>query len=434
MTPAPRRRQVPRQRQAPRRPAPRRPAHRRPAHHRISGFFSPAAAALLVSAPGGGAEPESQRPGWPQFRRDAALSGAAPAGPGADLELVWSRPLGFSVEGSPAVVGDFAYATALPGLLVKLDLAGGEEAWRYEPGRTGDGGPVPTAGGAADFEDDRFGESSPAVADGVVFVGDLLGTLHAVDAESGLARWTFTSGAEIKASPVVVGDRVLVGSYDERFYALDRESGALLWSVETEGPVHATAAVRDGVAWITGCDAVLRALRISDGSEVRRFDSGAYTAASPALGETALFYGTFDNEVLAVEAGTGALRWRYRHPERRFPFYASAALAGDRVVAAGRDKLVHALDRRTGEAAWTFRARARFDASPAVAGGLVYAGSADGRLYVLDLETGEKVSEFHAGGPIMSSPALTRNRLVFGTQDGTLFALGPLRTTRAPRK
>lgn len=405
----------------------RRKARRRPVRCGVAGFPVRAAAALFVSASVGDAEPESRAAGWPQFRRDAALSGTAPAGPGADLELVWSRPLGFSVEGSPAIVGDFVYATALPGLLVKLDLAGGEEVWRYEPGRTDDGG-------TADFEDDRFGESSPAVASGVVFVGDLLGTLHAVDAESGLPRWTFASGAEIKASPVVVGDRVLVGSYDERFYALDRESGDLLWSVETDGPVHATAAVRDGVAWVTGCDAVLRALRVGDGTEVRRFDSGAYTAASPALGETALFYGTFDNEVLAVEAGTGALRWRYRHPERRFPFYASAALAGDRVVAAGRDKLVHALDRRTGEPAWTFRARARFDASPAVAGGFVYAGNADGRLYVLDLETGEKVSEFHAGGPIMSSPALTPNRLVFGAQDGTLFALGPLKTTPARRR
>lgn len=399
-------------------------------------FAARTAAGLLISAGAAGAAPEAEERGWPQFRRDAALSGAAPAGPGADLEPVWSRPLGFSVEGSPAIVGDFVYATALPGLLVKLDLAGGAEAWRYEPGRTDEAstGPDSAGGGAADFEDDRFGESSPAVSGGLVFVGDLLGTLHAVDAESGLPRWTFASGAEIKASPVVVGDRVLVGSYDERFYALDRESGALLWSVETEGPVHATAAVRDGLAWVTGCDAVLRAIRVSDGSEVRRFDSGAYTAASPALGETTLFYGTFDNEVLAVEAATGALRWRYRHPDRRFPFYASAALAGDRVVAAGRDKLVHALDRRTGEAAWTFRARARFDASPAVAGGFVYAGNADGRLYVLDLETGEKVSEFHAGGPIMSSPAVTRDRLVFGTQDGTLFALGPVRTTPAPRR
>lgn len=363
---------------------------------------------------------------WPQFRRDPALTGAAPEGPGASLDLRWTVPLGFSVEGSPAIAGGFVYATALPGLLVKLDLEDGAERWRYRPGASPDAPErQESAGTPADFEDDRFGESSPAVAGGLVFVGDLLGVFHAVDAETGTPRWTFATGAEIKASPVVIGDLVFIGSYDERFYALDRETGELRWSAATEGPVHGTPARQGDRVWITGCDAVLRGLRISDGAEVARFDSGAYTAASPALGGGALFYGTFDNEVLSVEADTGTLRWRYRHPERSFPFYASAALAGDLVVVAGRDKMVHALDRQTGEARWTFRAGARFDSSPAVAEGLVYAGNADGRLHVLDLETGEKRGEFHAGAPIMSSPALSGDRIVFGTQDGALFALGP---------
>ena len=386
------------------------------------GLLLPVGGAGAASA--GAEEPDGSD--WPQFRRDPALTGAAPEGPGASLEVRWTVPLGFSVEGSPAVVDGFVYATALPGVLVKLDLDDGTEQWRYRPGASPEAPEGQEPGGTpSDFEEDRFGESSPAVAGGLVFVGDLLGVLHALDADTGIPRWTFATGAEIKASPVVVGDLVLIGSYDERFYALDRETGAERWSVATEGPVHGTPARQGDRVWITGCDAVLRGIRISDGAEVGRFDSGAYTAASPALGGGALFYGTFDNEVLSVEADTGTLRWRYRHPERSFPFYASAALAGDLVVVAGRDKMVHALDRETGEARWTFRAGARFDSSPAVASGLVYAGNADGRLHVLDLETGEKRGEFHAGAPIMSSPALSGDRIVFGTQDGALFALGP---------
>ncbi len=370
-------------------------------------------AAASLTAPLVGAE-ESD---WPQFRRDPALTGTVAAGPGPDLELRWSVPLGFSVESSPAVVDGFVYATSLPGVLVKLALSDGAETWRYQPGAA--------AIEADGFEDDLFGESSPAVADGAVFVGDLLGTLHAVDAAGGTPLWTFDTGAEIKASPVVVGDLVLVGSYDEHFYGLDRKSGALRWKLQTEGPVHATASLHEGLAWITGCDAILRGVRIHDGVEAARFDSGAYTAASPAIVAGVLHYGTFNNEVLAVDIAAGALRWRYEHPERHFPFYASAAVSGDTVIVAGRDKLVHALDRATGEARWTFRARARFDASPAIAGGLVYAGNADGRLYVLDLGTGEQRGEFHAGAPIMGSPAVTGSSVVFGAQDGAVFALGP---------
>ena len=354
---------------------------------------------------------------WPQFRRDAELTGIAPSPLADELELKWSVPLGFSVESSPAIAGGFVYATSLPGVLVKLHLEDGAEAWRYRPGAT--------EAEAGEFEEDRFGESSPAVADGVVYVGDLLGVLHAVDTESGNSRWRFPTGAEIKSSPVVADDLVLIGSYDEHFYGVDRATGKARWSLQTEGPVHATPGRAGGLAWVTGCDAVLRGVRITDGTEMLRFDSGAYTASSPAIAAGTLYYGTFNNEVLAVDVDAGELSWRYEHPERHFPFYASAAITDDLVIVAGRDKLVHALDRATGEARWTFRARARFDASPAVAGDRVYAGNADGRLYVLDLGTGEKLSEFHAGAAIMGSPAVAGGHIVFGTQDGTLFALGP---------
>ena len=372
--------------------------------------------ALLVLAPGTGAAAQDGGD-WSQFRRDPALTGIAAAPLGDELELKWSVPLGFSVESSPAIAGNFVYATSLPGVLVKLNLEDGEAAWTYRPGAA--------EAEAGEFEDDRFGESSPAVADGAVFVGDLMGVLHAVDAASGDVRWRFETGAEIKSSPVVAGDLVLIGSYDEYFYGVDRATGKVRWSLQTEGPVHATPGRDGGLAWVTGCDAVLRGVRIKDGTEMLRFDSGAYTAASPAIADGTLYYGTFNNEVLAVDVDAGALRWRYEHPERHFPFYASAAITSDLVIVAGRDKLVHGLDRETGAARWTFRARARFDSSPAVAGGRVYAGNADGRLYVLDLESGEKLSEFHAGAAIMGSPAIAGGRIVFGTQDGTLFALGP---------
>ena len=246
---------------------------------------------------------------WPQFRRDAALTGIAAAPLGDDLELKWSVPLGFSVESSPAIAGGFVYATSLPGVLVKLNLEDGAEAWRYRPGAE--------EAEAGEFEEDRFGESSPAVAGGTVYVGDLLGVLHALDADSGEPRWHFPTGAEIKSSPVVAGDLVLIGSYDEHFYGVDRATGEARWSLQTEGPVHATPGRHDGLAWVTGCDAVLRGVRITDGTEMLRFDSGAYTAASPAIADGTLYYGTFNNEVLAVDVGAGELRWRYEHPDRK---------------------------------------------------------------------------------------------------------------------
>ena len=137
------------------------------------------------------------------------------------------------------------------------------------------------------------------------------------------------------------------------------------------------------------------------------------------------YYGTFENEVLAVDLTARRVLWRYKPTERQFPFYSSAAVDQGLVVLGGRDKVVHALDAATGRARWTFATKGRVDSSPVIAGGRAYVGSADGRVYALDLADGRPAEEFEAGGPITASPALAGGRLVIGTQDGQLFCLGP---------
>ena len=46
----------------------------------------------------------------------------------------------------------------------------------------------------------------------------------------------------------------------------------------------------------------------------------------------------------------------------------------------GRDKMVHALDAKTGKAHWTFMTNARVESSPAIVGNRVFVGSTDGRF------------------------------------------------------
>ena len=251
--------------------------------------------------------------------------------------------------------------------------------------------------------------------------------MHAVDAATGKAAWTFKTGGEVKSSPVVAGDRVLIGSYDTNLYALGAKDGKVLWKAQTEGYVHATPAVVDGVAYVTGCDEILR------GDPRQRRQGGASTsrpAPTPARHRLILdgraYYGTYENEVLAVDLKTHKIVWRYKHPDRNFPFYSSAALSGarDRSSAAATSWCTR-IDRQTGKAAWTFTTRARVDSSPVVAGGRVYVGSNDGKLYVLDAATRQE--RVRVRGRRRRCPPRRRSpsgRLVIGSQDGKLFCLG----------
>jgi outer membrane protein assembly factor BamB len=155
--------------------------------------------------------------------------------------------------------------------------------------------------------------------------------------------------------------------------------------------------------------------------------TGAYTASSPALTPGGIYFGAHTEEVFGIDRLAKRIKWRYQHPDRKFPFNSSAAASGGRIVIGGRDKMVHCLDEKTGKAVWTFMTRARVESSPAIAGGHVYVGSHDGRLYVLSLEKGGKLWEFEAGGAISSSPAIADGKLYFATQDGKIYCLGAAR-------
>lgn len=341
---------------------------------------------------------------WSQFRGNHRLTGVSQSAMPGALKLLWTYEAGESIESSAAIVGGTVFVGSQKGELTALSLENGSVYWKYSTGAP-------------------IGESSPAYSGGVVYIGDLSGVLHAVNATDGKGLWTFKAGNEIKSSPVVVGDRVLIGSYDQHLYCVSTRNGSVLWKVKTDGPVHSTPGVSGGLAYIAGCDEMFRAIRISDGREVFTISSGAYTGASPALRGSAAYYGTFDNEVLMVNLKDHSVGWRYQHPERKFPFYSSAAVFMDRVVLGGRDKMVHGLN-GAGKGVWTFTTRARVESSPAVAGGRVFVGSNDGRFYVLNINTGAKLWEFNAGAPLSASPAIANGRVVIGAQDGRLYCFG----------
>lgn len=63
-------------------------------------------------------------------------------------------------------------------------------------------------------------ESSPAVADGVVYVGSADQHVYALDSMSGDRLWDFRTGGAVYSSPAVVNGTVFVGSNDGHVYAL----------------------------------------------------------------------------------------------------------------------------------------------------------------------------------------------------------------------
>src|SRR5205085_1284198 len=113
------------------------------------------------------------------------------------------------------------------------------------------------------------------------------------------------------------------GSYDGNLYGIEAATGKLAWQYKTKAQVHATPAVVNGLAFISGCDGILRAIRVSDGQQAYEITIGSYTGASPAIDGQFAYFGTYNNQVVAANLQRRKLVWQYEHPQRKFPFYAT---------------------------------------------------------------------------------------------------------------
>ena len=119
------------------------------------------------------------------------------------------------------------------------------DRWRYTPG------PEPVQGII----------SAPAVTQDALFVGDLLGNLHALDPFTGVPIWTFAEEGAIVASPVVTGDLLAFADNAGMVYGLDRANGAERWRLQLPAPVRTDPVFAGGLLLVRTADGVLHAIQ-----------------------------------------------------------------------------------------------------------------------------------------------------------------------------
>ena len=313
-------------------------------------------------------------------------------------------------EASAVIVGGVVYAADRSGALRAIDLKTGKKKWDYRV----------EAGFSA----------TPAVVKGLVCLGDEDGIFHAVDAVTGKKRWTFEAGSTIHSPANFIGDKIVFGDDGADIYCLSLE-GKKLWDAKSGDRVNgapaigAAAAGQSPSAFVSGCDAQLRAIDVETGKERYAKELGALCPGSPAVLPDRIVIGTDGGKVVCLSADGQKSLWEFEGVQNSAMVYSSPAVADGIVVVGTRDRNVYGLELATGKKLWSFSTRGDVDSSPAISNGRVYVGSKDKRLYVLDLKTGKEQWSFTASRGITASPAIADGVLVIGDSAGVLYCLEP---------
>lgn len=258
-------------------------------------------------------------------------------------------------------------------------------------------------------------QNGPIVYDGVLYVTSALATI-AIDAATCEKRWEhqYAAGsllAHTNKGAAIAGGRVIRGTPDGHLIALDARTGALLWNREIMDATIGEFATAAPLVWNdlvfigkAGADMGIRgemmAFRAADGEKVWTFDvipspgeTGSETWKNPASiehggGSTWTSYSLdaraglllipvgnpgpdFDNEVraganlftnsvVALDAATGRLKWWHQLLEADDRDWDASVVAafdtgdgGKLAAAAGKDGVLHVLDRASGTLRFT---------------------------------------------------------------------------------
>ncbi len=261
----------------------------------------------------------------------------------------WHRTMHRCVAASPAIHGDVAFEAFLnhppcnargghgiDGEVVAFAVGFGRIRWRTPIGPS---------------------ESSPLVANGLVYVGDWRGDVYALDERTGKVRWRFHTGGAVKGGVALAAGHVFVGSYDGHVYALDALTGKRIWRASAQprlghtGQFYSTPTVAYGRVYIGSTDGKVYSFGATTGKLRWSHHTGGYVYSSTAVAAGLVYAGSYSHDFYAFDAATGEVRWRYH---ANGPISGSPQVIDGVVYFATLKRRTYALAARSGKLLWTY--------------------------------------------------------------------------------
>jgi outer membrane protein assembly factor BamB len=343
---------------------------------------------------------------WPLIRGDAKATGAVAAALPRELDIAWTYEAADSgFEATASIVNGVVYVGDVDGTFHAVQLADGKRAWTRK------------------FEETGFVAGS-AVVDGRIFCVDFNGVVRCLNAQDGATVWEFNTDTALYAAPNVHDGLVLIAAESGELFALHAATGEKKWEPFTiDQPLRCWPTVVDQRVLVAGCDGQLHLVDVATGTGVESIDIGGPADGMPAVSGDRVFFCTASGIFHAMTIKPLAAVWQYGHRGQGEEIHA-AAVTDQAVVLGTHDKKMVALDPSSGKALWELPLRSRAESSPVIVGDVAFFGTVRGRLQTVDIKTGKELWDAEVGGRFSASPAVSDGCIVIGNEDGVLYCIG----------
>ena len=384
--------------------------------------------AVCLLSPASAAGQEAGTSPWPQFQGGPGHAGFLEGGVPPPYRVRWELPAPEGRALSGAVILDETVMTVGDGAVYGIDIATGEIDWEV----TRSGGPlsVPAvvAGGPGSPDLLLYLDGPPS--------GDDQGSdpegsdLVAIDLADRSERWRTSLDAQARTGVTVAGGIAYVGDQAGTLYAVGADDGEARWTVELAAAedgcaafpgmrIDAPIAVADDVVLALGANADDRASVVTAHAAAtgeclwRRSPEIATSAAStPVAGGGRVVVAYADRVVRSLDARDGEQQWGSLLLTLVLPPNATALAAGA-VFVADLGGGLYRLDVELGARDWSHQLNeAVVRSSPVVSGETVLVGLNDGRLVAVDAGSGHLVWESRPAPGLLGAIAIAPDVLV----------------------
>ena len=205
---------------------------------------------------------------------------------------------------------------------------------------------------------------------------------------SGLNQASYSTGGSIlSTSPAVANGYVYVGSYDNKLYQLNASNvSQFIASYTTGGDVWSSPAVANGYVYVGSDDDKLYQLNASNVSQlIASYTTGtSFIRSSPAVANGYVYVGSGDKKLYQLNA-SNVSQLIASYTTGDLLLFSSPAVANGYVyVGSNDDKLYQLNASNVSQLIASYTTGDNIETSPAIANGYVYVGSNDHKLYQLN--------------------------------------------------